>query len=131
MCKRSHEDLSAECLNFFPLEIMRIGSQFEIPSVGWQKVNLHGQEVCTPSTDSLIDALDSKTFYFTHSYAVIGNANIPEHLLFYYQLGKQLILGGVISENFIGFQFHPEKSGSNGLLLLRDIIKSIQAYVCD
>ena len=131
MCKLSHEDSDAECLNIFPLEVTRIGNQFEIPSVGWQKIHLFDSETCMRSTDCLIDVLDSKTFYFTHSYAVVGNDTMINSLSFHYQLEKKLILGAVMFANFIGLQFHPEKSGSNGLLLLRNIIKLIEASACD
>jgi glutamine amidotransferase len=38
------------------------------------------------------------------------------------EYGDMKIVAGVHNENVLGFQFHPEKSGQNGLNLTREII---------
>jgi len=87
---------------------------FKTPNIGWYQIN-------TTDSNSLIAQQISAMgkgacFYFVHSYQFAPDAK--EHLLANYQLGNQSITAAVRSENIIGTQFHPEKSGLSGLRLL-------------
>ena len=50
----------------------------------------------------------------------LPNQKIKE-ILAYYKYANQKIVSIVVKDNVIGFQFHPEKSGKNGLNLIKKI----------
>lgn len=80
---------------------------FSIPIVGWYK------------TKSMINQLNNKYFYHIHSYycrptnknLVISNTTYNE---FSY-------CSSIQDKNIVAFQFHPEKSGIDGINLLKKI----------
>ena len=49
--------------------------------------------------------------------------NNNKEILGFYKYANQKIVSIIAKENVIGFQFHPEKSGKNGLNLLSKISK--------
>lgn len=85
--------------------------ELPLPHVGWSTVDFHRPH---PVTERVKQGRD---FYFVHSYAMqcaqtqdcIGSTN--------YGSAFASIVGRA---NVIGFQFHPEKSQANGLLLLEN-----------
>jgi glutamine amidotransferase len=96
-------------------KVVRLPVNARLPHIGWSCVRIDGKAVTAPK---LLDGLNEELFYFVHSYGVIK----PE----------QPIVGGLTSyaeceiaaiiesNNIIGTQFHPEKSGEAGLQLLRN-----------
>lgn len=88
-----------------------------IPHIGW--CNL------IPTRDSkLLKKCSSKNWvYFDHSYyAVPSNAELISAQVSY---GSTRLTAIIESENLIACQFHPEKSGPTGELLLSQWIKTI------
>lgn len=73
-----------------------------LPSVGWYDV-------------SDTEGVACGSFYFTHSYAA---SNVRDEFLTYYAQGNKII-AAVRNQNIYGTQFHPEKSGPIGQMLLR------------
>lgn len=73
--------------------------------IGWEKVQF--RENHRPEAD----------FYFAHSYEAIGVAE--SEILGYSKRGSATVVAAVNSENVIGLQFHPEKSGQSGLECLK------------
>jgi glutamine amidotransferase len=67
--------------------------------------------------------LNKRSFYFIHSYMALplNNKNIMAKCK-YYDIDVPAI---VKKNNVVGFQFHPEKSGKNGLKLLKFTIKDL------
>ena len=65
--------------------------------------------------------------YFVHSYAV---SNVPSKFIAYnatYQDTR--FISAVESENIIGYQFHPERSGQDGLrILIQAILRLISRH---
>jgi glutamine amidotransferase len=105
----SNENGNTEGLNFISgnVEKFRERKKFFIPVIGWYR------------TKSLIAQLNNKYFYHIHSYYCKPTK-------------KKLVLSNTIYQNFsycssvrdkniLGFQFHPEKSGLNGINLLKKI----------
>lgn len=60
-------------------------------------------------------------FYFVHSYCFVPNNE--SHVLTRTNYGGEFV-SAVQQGNIIGVQFHPEKSQSNGLLLIRQFLNS-------
>ncbi len=86
----------------------RINADLKIPHMGWNKLK------CTK--DSLFKYCDEATFaYYVHSFSahtdskyVIATSN--------YDID---VVGAVRNANVVGTQFHPEKSGESGLMMLK------------
>ncbi len=88
----------------------------KIPNIGWRKVNFKQKE---------IQDFNDEYFYFVHSYA--ANPVNKNNIIGSIELNGQTItsmvsdLPGEIG-NYIGCQFHPEKSGEVGLRFLDRIL---------
>ena len=86
-----------------------IPADLKIPHIGWNALHFHGEH-------SLFKYIhEGDCVYFVHSYyaadcenAVIADAEYGAYLT-----------AAVAKENVLGCQFHPEKSGSVGLDILR------------
>jgi glutamine amidotransferase len=81
----------------------------KVPHVGWNQIERRG-----PSR--ILEGVDSPSFvYYTHSYrapVVAETVGVSEY-------GSEF--SGVVEQgNVFGIQFHPEKSGSAGLRMLRN-----------
>ncbi|MHC4122523.1 MAG: imidazole glycerol phosphate synthase subunit HisH [Planctomycetota bacterium] len=82
-----------------------------IPHMGWNKVEL-------PQDMDLFNGLGkAKHFYFAHSYH--AEVEDSESKTAYTEYGFQLS-ASVQKANIYGTQFHPEKSGKNGLKVLQN-----------
>ncbi len=82
-------------------------------NVGWRKVIFEQQEKFSQFNDNF--------FYFVHQYeAVPKNEN---DIIAYTQKFNKNIVAAVKKENICGIQFHPEKSGQNGIKFLSSLIK--------
>jgi glutamine amidotransferase len=102
------------CLDIIPGVVERFPSSVgKIPHMGWnqlEKIKEH---------PILSGIKTGSYFYFVHSY--------------YFRTDTKYVVGNtkygiefpsvVAKENFIGVQFHPEKSGENGLKLLKNFIE--------
>lgn len=88
----------------------------KIPNIGWRKVNFKQKE---------IQDFNDEYFYFVHSYA--ANPVNKNNIIGSIELNGQTITS-MVSElpgeigNYIGCQFHPEKSGEVGLRFLDRIL---------
>jgi glutamine amidotransferase len=82
-------------------------------NVGWRKVIFEQQEK--------FSQFNNNFFYFVHQYeAVPKNEN---DIIAYTQKFNKNIVAAVKKENICGIQFHPEKSGQNGIKFLNSLIK--------
>ncbi len=66
--------------------------------------------------------IKNKYFYFNHTYSV-KNLN-KNHI--YFSNYENKILSLIKVNNFVGMQFHPEKSQKNGIDLMYAVIKSLK-----
>jgi glutamine amidotransferase len=82
-----------------------------LPHVGWSTVNFRFNH---PVADGIKARRD---FYFVHSYAL--QTEHPEEALGESEYGAPFV-SVVARDNVVGFQFHPEKSQSNGLKLIEN-----------
>jgi len=97
-------------LGFFPGPVVRLQAR-RVPQMGWNTLSVHGKP-------SILDGLDGEDVYFAHSYTArpveeLAGAKV-EHG------GK--IVAAVERGALAGVQFHPERSGSAGARLLRNVI---------
>lgn len=113
MCRHSEEG-NADCLGIFDTEVKRF-----IPGKHEDKVPHMGWNTLTKVKSKLFpEELENKFVYFVHSYYVPENnhtAATTEYILpFSAALHK---------DNFYATQFHPEKSGSVGEVILSNFLK--------
>ena len=91
-----------------------LGREYKIPHMGWNNLQIeHNHPV-------LENISESEQFYFVHSYAlqseeikqILANTNYSQKI--------PAIIG---KENYIGVQFHPEKSGNSGQKFIYNWLK--------
>lgn len=100
-------------LGLFPGKVRRLPPGVKVPQMGWNTLNIKRH---TQLTDGV---RDGSWVYFVHSYYPETKGEWVQATCDY---GKEFpsLLG---SKNVIGTQFHPEKSGSAGAQVLRNIIR--------
>ena len=84
-----------------------------VPSVGWMRIN-------TLKSESFVTDFNRKYFYFVHSFSV--RPNDKGVVVAEYKNYGGNIVAAVQKGNVSGVQFHPEKSGREGLALLENWI---------
>ena len=116
LADRGHEGGDIPGLGLLPGEVRRLEPRSyaeRIPHVGWNEINPLGK---SPLLDGIPDGSD---FYFVHSYHFI-----PEYddlvLATTPYCGKFVSAAG--TDNIIGVQFHPEKSGRPGFHILANFL---------
>ena len=101
-----HQGLGLVKGNVVPLPTEQI-----VPHMGWNLVELPGD------MDLFSGLGPAKHFYFAHSYQAL--AGDDQARIAYAEYGFQLA-ASVQKDNVYGVQFHPEKSGKQGLQLLQN-----------
>ena len=89
--------------------LKRAGENDKLPNVGWRPVNLRAGSESSPFQNHS----DTDSFYFFHSYQAKPQVSDVTAATSFY--GGELICAAVASENIVGCQFHPERSGRAGL----------------
>jgi glutamine amidotransferase len=109
LANTSDED-KTDCLSMIPGQVNKFSNSLKVPQIGWNSVEV--------VQDSLLfkDIPDKSYFYFVNS--------------FYFDAKEKFVIGKtsygvdfasvVQKDNFYGTQFHPEKSGTVGLQLLKN-----------
>ncbi|MEB6333820.1 imidazole glycerol phosphate synthase subunit HisH [Staphylococcus pseudoxylosus] len=92
-------------LKLIPGQIIPIETPYPVPHLGWN--NLISNQ---PTL--------SQDVYFVHSY----QAEMSAYVVAFAEYGKQ-VPAIVQFKNYIGIQFHPEKSGDDGLAILNQALK--------
>ena len=85
----------------------RLPEELKIPHMGWNALDVKGGR--------LLEGLDGQYVYFVHSFFAEGCADSLSAVTEY----GISITAAVERGNIFGCQFHPEKSGSVGLSILR------------
>lgn len=107
----SSEGGNTKGLGFLKGRIVKMtDTSVKIPHIGWNML-----EVNRPY--ELFDKLSKRPFvYFVHSY--YAQDYDKRDILGYAGYGSMRIVGLVQKDNILGAQFHPEKSGEDGLRIL-------------
>lgn len=91
-----------------------MGRALKVPHMGWNIVRF------TQPSPLATDMADDSRFYFVHSFHVV--CRNPANVLMTTEHGY-LFASGIVQENIIGMQFHPEKSHRFGMQLFRNFIR--------
>lgn len=101
-------------LNLLSGNVVRFQGDYKIPHMGWNKLNYNHAE------SPLFEGIEEGFVYFVHSFhAKLNNSDDLLASADYYQPVTAIVGRG----NVYGMQFHPEKSSSVGMALLRNFLK--------
>jgi len=110
----SSEEDDAACLGIIPGRATKFiaATDRPVPHMGWNRIEI-------TRNSRLLDGIpDGSHFYFVHSYAVGVTANTVACA----DYGKAFT-AITRSGNFMGTQFHPERSGEHGARLLQNFLQ--------
>lgn len=113
MCRHSEEG-NVDCLNIFDIDVKRFKTKDKsekIPHMGWN--TLH--DLKQPLFKNM---KDNNYVYFVHSYYVPINNNTIATTDYI-----QPFSAALNNDNFFATQFHPEKSGDVGELILKNFLE--------
>lgn len=97
--------------------VTRLPANVKLPHMGWNHVRIIKEH------SHLISGLPKKTFmYFAHSYAPPINDSYTVAITEYGRPFPSIIESG----NLFGTQFHPEKSGRHGRILLANFVRLVR-----
>ena len=115
LCESSEEQ-HTPALGILPLKVKRFPSGGKVPHMGWNRIqDVESDEL--PSHPLFNGIRKEDDFYFVHSYAAeigTGTLAVTDYILPF--------SSAVECDNFIGVQFHPEKSSEPGEKILRNFL---------
>jgi imidazole glycerol-phosphate synthase subunit HisH len=115
----SDED-DAETLGLLAGRSVRLDGAPTLPHIGWNQVR-------QARADRLFDGIaDGADLYFVHSYAVRPDGRDAGLPLAWTEHGSDFV-SAVGRGSLYGVQFHPERSGRDGLRLLRNFVSLVSA----
>jgi len=112
LATRSSEFGEYDGLDLIPgsVELLRTDPELRVPHVGWNDLEVRRAD------DPILGGLGPEpTFYFVHSYEYVPDD--PAAVTAVTDYGRP-VTACVGAGNVLGVQFHPEKSGTDGLALL-------------
>ena len=106
----SDENTDAKGLNFFDGKVKKIVSKnCRLPLLGWYEISSNHKEI------------NKKNFFFNNGYSCFSkNIKLVTSTI---DLGDFELQSSIKNKNVVGFQFHPEKSSSNGLQLIKKLLE--------
>lgn len=117
LMQHSEENGGVSCLNIFEGNVVRFPDQagLKVPHMGWNQVHQHD-----PAHPMWHDIAQDSRFYFVHSFYVQPtNLAIAAASCDY----GQPFVCALNQDNLFAVQFHPEKSHTAGLQLLRNFVE--------
>ncbi len=115
LCAYSAEDETI-CLNIIPLSVSALMGERIYPHMGWNQITS-----CEDKVPLLQGISPESDFYFVHNFAPEIDASYTKAVCDYGHPFSALIQ----HKNFFGVQFHPEKSGEKGALVLKNFIEGL------
>ena len=122
--EESEEFGSTKGIGFFKGKVKNF-NKFDVEKqtfIGWNRVKFKAKQILIKE-ESIEKALLNSAFYFVHSFFVkCKNKEIEVGT----SLNGKLNFSSIVKkDNVIAFQFHPEKSGHSGLILLKNLVKNL------
>jgi imidazole glycerol phosphate synthase glutamine amidotransferase subunit len=116
----SDED-GATTLGIIPGWAVRLDDAPTLPHIGWNQVE-------RTRSHPLFDGIEPDAdFYFVHSYAGSPAGAGAETITLARTTHGASFVSAIARDNVIGVQFHPERSGRDGLRLLANVVELLRA----
>lgn len=116
LAEKGNENGKSPGLGIFKGEVKILPKKIQKPIIGWKKTILNNPKL------SYLKKFNNSKFYHVHSFYLNSKSSIVAYIV-----EKKLKIPSIIyKKNYLGFQFHPEKSGPNGLRLLKETIRFIK-----
>jgi glutamine amidotransferase len=111
--EKSHEDGEHEGLGIISGEVVRfqVPREYKVPHMGWNQLHFRRRPPVFDGVD------EGAHFYFVHSYYVVPR---DEELVASETDYAAPFCSSIWRDNLVAVQFHPEKSQSAGLRLLKN-----------
>jgi imidazole glycerol-phosphate synthase subunit HisH len=116
----SSDEDGATTLGVVPGRSVRLEDAPTLPHIGWNQVERTRPH---PLFDGIADGTD---FYFVHSYAGVPDDAAGDLVLATTEHGSRFV-SAVARGSMAGVQFHPERSGPDGLRLLANFVDLVRA----
>jgi len=109
--ERGGREVDCECLGLIPTDVEQLDSQGQpLPHMGWNQI--------TPSKHPLFTGIPAGSYvYFVHSYRV----PLSDYTIARCEYGETFS-AAIAKDNFMGVQFHPEKSAAIGSQILSNFL---------
>lgn len=117
LMSHSEENGGSEALAIFPGTVKRFAdsAELKVPHMGWNQVHQHD-----PAHPMWRDIAQDSRFYFVHSYYVVPEN--PDLVAAHCDYGVPFC-AAIHQDNLFATQFHPEKSHTAGLQLLKNFVE--------
>ena len=103
------------CLGIIPGKVVKFAPTKKVPLIGWNAIQSPLKRGNQKGVNNLL-LTPNAYFYFVHSYF----APVSDYTIATSQYQDETFTAMVQKDNFLGTQFHPEKSGEAGERLLRE-----------
>tara|TARA_B100000686_G_scaffold352109_1_gene452956 strand:+ start:48597 stop:49223 length:627 start_codon:yes stop_codon:yes gene_type:complete len=114
----SSDEGEANCLGVLEGKSKLFPKSVKTPHMGWNQIQINIQ-------NPLFDGIKSNSyFYFVHSYYALPKNNTIISSETDYGVK---FCSSIVKNNLMGVQFHPEKSGPNGLKIYNNFINFIKS----
>tara|TARA_B100000989_G_scaffold275826_1_gene235661 strand:- start:195 stop:806 length:612 start_codon:yes stop_codon:yes gene_type:complete len=114
LCNSSSEGGSEEGLGLIDDDIIKMDNNFgKVPHVGFNSIKVKS------NNDLFYGVKDGSDFYFNHSYFL---KNDNQKFVTSTCMNNNDFVSSYCKDNIYGTQFHPEKSQSNGLIILKNFL---------
>jgi glutamine amidotransferase len=126
----SEEFGTHEGLGIIPGRVVHLGAPqgsrgtLKVPHVGWNRVEAPGNDATRWEQSPLHDTQPGTFFYFVHSYCVEPDDQTV--VLSETTYGDRRFCSAVQKDNVIAFQYHPERSATDGNRVYNNIAAMIE-----
>tara|TARA_Y100000741_G_C18240443_1_gene553469 strand:+ start:1068 stop:1706 length:639 start_codon:yes stop_codon:yes gene_type:complete len=111
--EKSNEFSKCKGLSLLNGEVVKISNKkIRVPNIGWNKIKI------VKKSQVIKQNLDKSFFYFVHSYHC--KPKNFSNILSLSNLNTFNFCSSVQKDNLLGMQFHPEKSGKEGLKIINN-----------
>jgi glutamine amidotransferase len=114
--ERSEED-GADTLGVLPGRTVELADAPTLPHIGWNQVVRRHEH---PLFEGIAQGAD---FYFVHSYAGVPEGIAADRLVLADTEHGSRFASAIDRGNVLGVQFHPERSGGDGVRLLANFVR--------